>query len=905
MDAERRAARAYLEQRRPVSDKEYEGEVLSSGRGFAWVRMDEPGDEVPADVLQTLKEMTAAVKRKSQSRGKDFGDVQYVVYVGSLDLRDSSKTLRPGTKVRLKLYCDTRGVGGHDVEVTDQPVTVPEEVQAAAEDAEERERKPRYMRFFENKVAEEERQVLDGCYEGEVVRRAKTYAWIRPLDAAAMPEEVREKLQEMCDGFRKKAEDGGRKPFCGGIEENVVYVANPDLSTKGTILSVGMKVSFKLYVDNKGVGGYDVLPSQEHIEKMLLAIRANFETEEGKRKSLKLKDVFGEPPNFKDVLFVGECTHAFSLAAGRLLGVMPFAGAAEHPYQLPCAWCSTELQWPRTLEKKLELDLVDNIKLLRSKGVWCADGIDGLKLQQSLEKAKCPTTRFNTVFWMMPYVPDRQWRPPASIGIMMHYYIQAYVESAAALCKDDGQVVVVVTSAQCLSWNLYNCNPSFAGRELIPEVWWFDVSPFERHGYQSRFGDGRDRYVDQPVFHRLCDTVAVCWKTKQREAEEVEGVTEDEIAARKKLLEEIGKDPTVQQVQQVQVQQWHNQLAESQRLSTQGYSWPRPTTAWSPQINDPPEVIPPNEVVAERRRQFGDRLFRLWVEDVPGRGVRVHALDTTSFLRSCVEFSDLDVQAMFDHWFFRLARSHQNSLAAPLTQFLLCLLDAAYFQLEGGHLRLRVPAEIPPLPPEPDKELIEVPAYKASPTSSAAPLTKEWIRDKLLVPRSMVGRSTSRSSGGYSCYSRGQGAPHAPRPSSARTSVLASWSMSEMAPSPEASCESERPRSARRRPSGHPPGLRVRRPLEEREKASGFQPAPQASRRLRPASAKVHKHKRVAEAWGHDGHDIYDDLEPSIAGDLDHFDAQEAALTRAVFETLEPTVPPGGPDAKLHQRHLF
>ena len=29
-----------------------------------------------------------------------------------------------------------------------------------------------------------------------------------------------------------------------------------------------------------------------------------------------------------------------------------------------------------------------------------------------------------------------------------------------------------------------------------------DVAPFEKHGYQSRFGDGRDRYVDHPVFHR-------------------------------------------------------------------------------------------------------------------------------------------------------------------------------------------------------------------------------------------------------------------------------------------------------------------------------------------------------------------------------------------------------------------
>ena len=61
-----------------------------------------------------------------------------------------------------------------------------------------------------------------------------------------------------------------------------------------------------------------------------------------------------------------------------------------------------------------------------------------MKLKQTLEKAKCPYSSgladcecsgelqfgqvrvlpwipgFDTIFWMMPYVPDRQWRPPAS-----------------------------------------------------------------------------------------------------------------------------------------------------------------------------------------------------------------------------------------------------------------------------------------------------------------------------------------------------------------------------------------------------------------------------------------------------------------------------------------------------------
>lgn len=76
------------------------------------------------------------------------------------------------------------------------------------------------------------------------------------------------------------------------------------------------------------------------------------------------------------------------------------------------------------------------------------------------------------------------------------------------------------------------------------------MAPFEKHGYQSRFGDGRDRYVDHPVFHRLCDTVAVCWRMNSsasapgEDEAEVRGVTEDDIMERKKLLEDVGKDPS-------------------------------------------------------------------------------------------------------------------------------------------------------------------------------------------------------------------------------------------------------------------------------------------------------------------------------------------------------------------------
>eukprot|EP00913_Durusdinium_trenchii_P016721 g15718.t1 len=50
---------------------------------------------------------------------------------------------------------------------------------------------------------------------------------------------------------------------------------------------------------------------------------------------------------------------------------------------------------------------------------------------------------------------------------------------------------------------------------------------------------------------------------------------------------------------------------------------------------------------------------------------------------------------------------------------------------------------------------------------------------------------------------------------------------------------------------------------------------------------------RLKEAWNEE--DIYDDLEPSLAGDLDHcseFGQDPDPFGRAIFESLEPTTPP-------------
>jgi len=87
---------------------------------------------------------------------------------------------------------------------------------------------------------------------------------------------------------------------------------------------------------------------------------------------------------------------------------------------------------------------------------------------------------------------------------------------------------------------------------------------------------------------------------------------------------------------------------------------------------------------------------------------------------------------------------------------------------------------------------------------------------------------------------------------------------------------------------------------------SSDQAAARRPRQSRPSSAKVHKHKRVAEAWQEE---VYDDFEPSIGGDADsNGDPSDLAdvqvstascLSRAAaLQALEPTEPPFHQDGR-------
>jgi len=248
-------------------------------------------------------------------------------------------------------------------------------------------------------------------------------------------------------------------------------------------------------------------------------------------------------------------------------------------------------------------------------------------------------------------------------------------------------------------------------------------------------------------------------------------------------------------------------------------SWLPPATAvWPPEPSERETVyVNPTEVLAERRRKFDDRLFRLWVEDcATSRGVRLHAMDVSSFARMHTDVRDADIQAMYDHF---TQRRHGRKFAASfsdreheseLRDFLTCLLDAVYFELgEAGGcsaLELRFPSEIDPPPcPQHDARhthvLVDLPK---SNQNDSAPLSKTWIREKILVPRAATSCASSRSS-----RSAGRSKPSfesdfyhlyaAPQASRARRPLSARAAVAQQAPAvPSDGSQKARPSSAGR-----------------------------------------------------------------------------------------------------------
>jgi len=146
---------------------------------------------------------------------------------------------------------EPKSSGGKKV-MKKQKQKTPEEKEAYKEKAKEK---------HQENIAKEGRVLVGSPYiSGEIVQRGGNFVWVKPDDADAIPATVRGKLQAMNDEFRTKAASAekGKKEFLGGMTENVVYVNLHDVEDESMAFKAGTKCQFKLYTDNKGVGGCEV-----------------------------------------------------------------------------------------------------------------------------------------------------------------------------------------------------------------------------------------------------------------------------------------------------------------------------------------------------------------------------------------------------------------------------------------------------------------------------------------------------------------------------------------------------------------------------------------------------------------------------------------------------------------------
>mmetsp|Transcript_59307 Transcript_59307/g.125680 ORF Transcript_59307/g.125680 Transcript_59307/m.125680 type:complete len:182 (+) Transcript_59307:67-612(+) len=123
----------------------------------------------------------------------------------------------------------------------------PEEIQQRKEAA--------AKRHVERTETEERKVLTADLIEGEVLQRARRHAWVKPKDPSQIPEECKAKLKEMNDEFRAKVTDG--RTFCGGAE--VLYLTVADIAEEKLLLTPGLAIKFKVYMDTKGVGCCEVV----------------------------------------------------------------------------------------------------------------------------------------------------------------------------------------------------------------------------------------------------------------------------------------------------------------------------------------------------------------------------------------------------------------------------------------------------------------------------------------------------------------------------------------------------------------------------------------------------------------------------------------------------------------------
>merc|ERR1712176_112150 len=98
-------------------------------------------------------------------------------------------------------------------------------------------------------------KVGNAIYEGVVVKRFRKNGWIKPTSMMKLPKNVQAKIKEMNAESKSKAEEHDKDTSF--FDEPKIYLRMCDV-TEGVLVQQDAKVKFKVYMDEKGVGAYDV-----------------------------------------------------------------------------------------------------------------------------------------------------------------------------------------------------------------------------------------------------------------------------------------------------------------------------------------------------------------------------------------------------------------------------------------------------------------------------------------------------------------------------------------------------------------------------------------------------------------------------------------------------------------------
>lgn len=214
-----------------------------------------------------------------------------------------------------------------------------------------------------------------------------------------------------------------------------------------------------------------------------------------------------------DVLFVGECTHDFTVAAGRLCEIFKPVNSAGDVSPVH-NWCSTEWMWPSESDRTHSW-LLQNRRDLKSAGVWCSDGIYATDLERTLQTRNSPKSTFDVVLWIMPYPDKRTTNYGRPIDLHFHHRMNDllywFSMSAAQLLRDGGKIVVVVKRTQYYDWKL-NWPVQLGERQVFePSPYRWDWEPLLNTGYFAHFGNAKDNDREASFFNPH-DSVAVLWQ---------------------------------------------------------------------------------------------------------------------------------------------------------------------------------------------------------------------------------------------------------------------------------------------------------------------------------------------------------------------------------------------------------